>query len=64
MLFEDLFRKYMGNGLALFFGKDILAALVYISLFAAIRRGREKKFRPPFLLFLSFFFLAGSSASL
>ena len=59
MLFEDLFRKYMGNGLALFFGKDILAALVYISLFAAIRRGREKAFRAPFLLLLSFFFLLG-----
>ena len=59
MLFEDLFRKYMGNGLALFFGKDVLAALVYISLFAAIRRGREKAFRAPFLLFLSFFFLLG-----
>jgi hypothetical protein len=59
MLFEDLFRKYMGNGLALFFGKDILAALVYISLFSAIRRRREKRFRPPFLLFLGFFFLLG-----
>ncbi len=32
MMFEDLFRKYMGNGLALFFGKDILLALVYMSL--------------------------------
>lgn len=59
MLFEDLFRKYMGNGLALFFGKDILIMLVYISLFAAIRRGREKRFRPRFLLFLGFFFLLG-----
>jgi hypothetical protein len=60
MLFEDLFRKYMGNGLALFFGKDILVALVYISLFAAIRQGREKRFRPPFLLSLGFFFLLGT----
>lgn len=60
MLFEDLFRKYMGNGLALFFGKDILAALVYISLFAAIRAGREKRFKPPFLIFLGFFFLLGA----
>jgi len=59
MLFEDLFRKYMGNGPALFFGKDILAALVYVSLFAEIRRGREKRFRAPFLLFLSLFFLLG-----
>ena len=60
MLFEDLFRKYMGNGLALFFGKDILAALVYISLFAEIRRKREKRFRPPFLVFLSLFVLLGA----
>jgi hypothetical protein len=59
MLFEDLFRKYMGNGLALFFGKDILAALVYLSFFAAVRRGREKRFRVPFLLSLSFFLLLG-----
>jgi hypothetical protein len=59
MLFEDLFRKYMGNGLALFFGKDILAALVYISFFAEVRRGREKRFQPPFLLFLALFFLLG-----
>src|SRR5208282_892404 len=59
MLFEDLIRKYMGNGLALFFGKDLIVALVYISLFAALRKGREKRFRPPFLLFLSFFFLLG-----
>src|SRR6202046_1317699 len=59
MLFEDLLRKYMGNGRALFFGKDILAGLVYISFFAEVRRGREKRFQPPFLLFLSFFFLLG-----
>jgi hypothetical protein len=60
MLFEDLFRKYMGNGIALFFGKDILVALVYISLFTAIRQGREKRFQPPFLLFLGLFFLLGA----
>jgi hypothetical protein len=59
MLFEDLFRKYMGNGLALFFGKDILVALVYISFFAAIRKKREKAFRPPFVFFLGIFFLLG-----
>jgi hypothetical protein len=59
MLFEDLFRKYMGNGLALFFGKDVLVVLVYISLFANIRRRREKRFQPPFLFCLSLFFLLG-----
>ena len=59
MLFEDLFRKYMGNGLALFFGKDVLVLLVYFSLFADIRRGREKRFQPPFLFCLSLFFMLG-----
>jgi len=59
LLFEDLVRKYMGNNLALFFGKDILLALVYFALLREIRRGREKTFRPPFLLFLSLFFWLG-----
>ncbi|MGH9716606.1 MAG: hypothetical protein ACRD4R_07755 [Candidatus Acidiferrales bacterium] len=56
MLVEDLFRKYMGNGTLLFFGKDILLALVYVALYLEIRRGKEKWLRAPFLLFLSLFF--------
>ncbi|MGH9746310.1 MAG: hypothetical protein ACRD59_09400 [Candidatus Acidiferrales bacterium] len=59
LLFEDLARKYMGNNMALFFGKDALALLTYISLFAAIRAGREKTFRPKFLLFLVIFIWLG-----
>ena len=59
LLFEDLVRKYMGNSLALFFGKDILCGLTYISLLVAIRNGRERAFRPPFLLFLSLFVWLG-----
>jgi hypothetical protein len=59
LMFEDLVRKYMGNGLALFFGKDILLGLVYLSFFTAVRKGREKTFRPPFFLFLSLFFWLG-----
>jgi hypothetical protein len=55
LLFEDLARKYFGNGTALFFGKDLLAALTYISLLVAIRRGRERSFRLPFLLPLLLF---------
>lgn len=50
LLFEDFARKFMGNGTALFFGKDVLALLIYISLIFAIRRGKEKAFHPPFLL--------------
>src|SRR5271170_4071695 len=50
LLFEDFARKYLGNGTALFFGKDILAGLVYLSLFITLRRRREQTFRPLFLL--------------
>ncbi len=56
LLFEDLIRKYLGNNMAIFFAKDFLAGLSYISLLIAIRRKRAKAFRPPFLLFLSLFF--------
>jgi hypothetical protein len=59
MLFEDLVRKFMGNSLELFFGKDILLIFVYLALFLEIRRGREKTFRPPFLIFLGLFVWLG-----
>lgn len=59
LLFEDLVRKYMGNSPVLFFGKDMLALLIYISLFVAIRNGKERSFRPPFLLFFGLFFWLG-----
>jgi hypothetical protein len=55
LLFEDLARKYFGNGTALFFGKDVLAALTYVSLLIAIGRGREQTFRIPFSLPLLLF---------
>jgi hypothetical protein len=55
VLFEDLPRKYLGNGTALFFGKDILLGFVYISFFVALRRRKEKPFRPVFLLPLAIF---------
>jgi hypothetical protein len=60
MMFEDLVRKYMGNNLGLFFGKDIVLAFVYASLYIEIRRGRENTFRPPFLFALSLFFWLGA----
>ena len=59
MMFEDLFRKYLGNNLALFFGKDILLAFVYVAFYLELKRGREKTFRPPFLLTLSLFVWLG-----
>jgi hypothetical protein len=59
LMFEDLVRKYMGNSPILFFGKDILLALVYFVFFAAVKRRQEKVFRPPFLTFLSIFVWLG-----
>lgn len=56
LMFEDLIRKYLGNNMAIFFAKDCLAGLSYISLLLAVRRKQAKVFRPPFLLFLSLFF--------
>jgi hypothetical protein len=59
LLFEDLVRKYMGNNMVLFFGKDVLAFLTYLSLFTAIRAGREKTFRPKFLFCFAIFVWLG-----
>jgi len=60
MLFEDLARKYLGNNLVLFFAKDVLLALVFISFLIAVRRDRERLFRPPFLLPFAIFFWLGA----
>jgi hypothetical protein len=56
LLFEDLARKYMGNGLSLFFGKDILAAITYLSLWRAKQRREVAGFRPAFIVPLGLFF--------
>jgi hypothetical protein len=48
---EDLARKYLGNNMAVYFAKDILVVLVYISFYIARRDRKESAtFRPPFLL--------------
>ncbi|HEY4798925.1 MAG TPA: hypothetical protein VII99_07605, partial [Bacteroidia bacterium] len=54
LLFEDLVRKYLGNNMAVYFGKDVLAAVFYLSFFAAIRKQRAQIFQPPFRLPLLF----------
>jgi hypothetical protein len=55
LLFEDFARKYLGNNMAVYFGKDFLVAVVYISFFAALRRREIQSFRPPFLIPLLLF---------
>src|SRR6202521_1927856 len=50
LLFEDFARKYLGNNMAIYFAKDFLAFVVFISFLAAYRRKEIASFRPPFLL--------------
>ena len=56
LLFEDLARKFLGNGLIFFFGKDVLAAITFASLLKAKARGEVPWFRPPFAVPLALFF--------
>ena len=49
LLFEDFARKFLGNNMAIYFAKDFLALVVYISFLAAVRRKEVTSFRPPFL---------------
>lgn len=55
LLFEDLARKYLGNNMGIYFAKDLLAAVVYVSFFGAYRRKKIRTFRPPFLIPLLLF---------
>src|ERR1700719_3529960 len=38
LLFEDFARKFLGNNMAIYFVKDFLALVVFISFLAAARR--------------------------
>ena len=50
LFFEDFARKYLGNNMAIYFAKDFLVILVYVSFLLARRNCKEKTvFRPPFL---------------
>src|SRR5215475_11003101 len=49
LLFEDFARKFLGNNMAIYFVKDVLALVVYLSFFAAFRRREATFYRPPFL---------------
>ena len=52
LLFEDFARKFLGNNMAIYFAKDVLVAVVYLSFFMAYRRKDKdlQTFRPPFLM--------------
>jgi len=58
LFFEDLIRKFLGNNMAIYFAKDFLVIIVYLSFFIAWRAKKVQTFRPPFLMaFLIFFWL-------
>src|ERR1700732_2126810 len=56
LLFEDLARKYLGNSMTVYFGKDFLVGVAYASYFIARRKRLVDVFKVPFLLPLAFFF--------
>jgi hypothetical protein len=55
LLFEDFARKFLGNNMAIYFAKDALVAVVYLSFFLDYRRKKIATFRPPFLVPLMLF---------
>ena len=59
LVFEDLARKFLGNNMTIYFAKDVLLAVVYISFFIAYRRKSAETIRPPFLIPVMCFFWFG-----
>jgi hypothetical protein len=61
LIFEDLIRKYAGNGIYIFFAKDFIIAFTYFAMFVAYRRKKLLTFKPPFLFWLGIFFWLGTA---
>src|SRR5258707_1158277 len=55
LLFEDLARKYLGNSMIVFFAKDFLVGIAYVSFWIAKRRRRVEILKIPFLVPLGIF---------
>ena len=55
LVFEDFARKFLGNNMLIYFGKDILVAVIYVAFFYGLRNRLGKAWRPPFGLPLLFF---------
>jgi hypothetical protein len=56
ILVEDLIRKYLGNNMVVFFAKDFLVLVLYLSFLISRRSTLMKVYRPPFLVTLLVFF--------
>jgi hypothetical protein len=59
LVVEDLPRKYLGNNMLIYFGKDVLVAVTYVSFFFGRMRCRERSFRPSFWASLLLFIWLG-----
>ncbi len=59
IFFEDFVRKYLGNNMAIYFGKDALVIILYISFFRASLAKQVGIFRIPFRIPLLLFFWFG-----
>ena len=59
VLFEDFVRKYLGNNMAIYFAKDVLAIVLYLSFFRARLAKRVERFHVPFRIPLLLFFWFG-----
>src|SRR5215467_1126405 len=57
ILVEDLVRKYLGNNMGIYFAKDVLVLILYLSFFSRASLARRGgKFRMPFRIALLLFF--------
>lgn len=59
LILEDFARKFMGNNMLVYFGKDILVAIVYLAFLFARKRRSVAFFRPPFWVPLMLFVWLG-----
>jgi hypothetical protein len=48
IFFEDIVRKYLGNNMMIYFGKDVLALVLYLSFYRWRVANHIEKFRLPF----------------
>jgi hypothetical protein len=56
IMFEDFFRKFLGNNMAIYFAKDFLALVLYLSFFRVRLAKQIEKYKIPFRVPLMIFF--------
>lgn len=55
LIFEDLIRKFLGNNMTVYFAKDLILAVVFLSFLLPLLHHRIRTFHPPFLVPLLLF---------